>query len=144
MSKLNVTLDLDFESPKFNFDLLDDDNPFCLEIAYGAKKVEDYENLSFGYTLKENENVVTEVVRPESNVTYIRSDQEYIDFNKLEYVPSINDDEIFNFDIDAWCEDAGQRYEGTYSFQITIPAIVDPYPDGQDATPESVGKTDLI
>lgn len=144
MSKLNVVLDLDSQSPVFDFNLEDDDSPMTFEIAFGARKVGDYTNLSFGYDIIENENLIEEIVRPESNVTYIRSDQGFIDFYKIEYTPNIGEDEISNYDISAWCEDDGKRYEGSYSFQIIIPGIVDPYPDGIDATPESVGREDLI
>jgi hypothetical protein len=144
MSKLNIVLDLDSQSPSFNFQLEDDNSPLSLEISYGARKNGDYENLSFGYSIEENENVVTEVIRPESNVTYIRSDQDFIDFHKIEYSQEVKEDEVFNYQLNAWCEESGNRYEDSYSFQIIIPGIIDPYPDGEDATPDSVGKEYLL
>lgn len=140
MSKLNVVIDLNSESPTFDFAQVEDDRTMELEVCFGARKVGDYDNLSFGYNVTDDTGAsVVEVTKP-NNVTYIRSDQEFIDYHVLEYTPNIGDDETFNYNISAWCEDAGQRYEQTHSFQLTIPGIVDPYPDGPDATPESVGK----
>lgn len=145
MLKLNVILDLNADSKSVSFEEdFDTDNLLLLEIAIGIRKQEDYDNLSFGYSLIRDGSLIKEVNRPEDNLIYLRSNQNFIDFNVVEHTAEIEQDKTHNYVINFWCEESGERFEGSHSFSVTIPGIVDPYPDGSDATPESVGKAYLL
>lgn len=144
MSKLNVVLDLDAEQKSVVFEENFTENFIFFEICVGVRKKSDYQNLSFGYSVRKNGILLDEITRPESNVTYISSDQDFIDFYMVNCEPEIGVDKIDNYYINFWCEEGGERFEKSHSFAINVPRLVDPYPDGIDATPESVGKEYLL
>ncbi len=85
------------------------------EIATSIKKLENYDNLSFGYQLKSNGDVVNEITKPDPNVIYISSDQEFIDIQLLELTPESDHELTF------WCEEGGKRSEETLTF--TTPTL---------------------
>lgn len=144
MSRLNIVLDLDLEEKTIIFEEKFDEGFMFFDICVGIRKKSDYDNLSFGYSIERNNTPLEEVFRPEPNITYICSDQEFIDFYKIDCDPEIGNTKIDNYIIDFWCEEGGVRFEKSHSFQVTVLGIVDPYPDGIDATPESVGKEHLL
>lgn len=85
------------------------------EIATSVKKLENYDSLSFGYQLKSNGIVVNEITKPDPNVTYISSDNGFIDIQLLELDPETDHELTF------WCEESGIRSEETFTF--TTPSL---------------------
>ena len=123
MLKIKILVDIDSNiSINFLKDLINHSNlPNAFsgecEISVSIKKSTNYDNLSFGYQLKNNNIIINEIEKPDPNTLYIRSDQEFIDIQLLDLL-SENDYELI-----FWCEESGKKSEEIFTF--TSPS---PYP----------------
>lgn len=110
MSTLNVLYSALTESFDFNFIEL---NPYYCDIFAGIKKhvdVIEFDNLKFGYELIKLNEVVASRIWPDPGVTYIRTDQEILDGDRVNWEPSTE------YTLTVWFENWGKRYKGQLSF----------------------------
>ena len=103
------------------------------ELAFGAvdlfisftdgSPVTRFKKLSFGYELRQEDNIKKYGVFPPAGVTYVSSDQPYLATARLTLRPEIT------YTIWLWCENNGQRSEGSLTFTT-------PPDDSQEQTEE--------
>jgi hypothetical protein len=99
---------IDFES-EFSFFLEE------LEIEFSIPKESNYNHLSFGFILESEGVQIEQQSFPIENVTYIGSDQEFMERSLIE----INAGTTYN--ISFWCEESGERFENSYAFTTPSP-----------------------
>jgi len=112
----NLKIFANLENKSINFE---DDfslNPNDLEILISVPKQGDYNNLSFEFTLNSDGIVIKNQSFPAKNEKYICNNQEFIDRSLV-----IGIIEDINYDIDFWCEESGERFEGSHSFSVSLP-----------------------
>ena len=80
--------------------------------------VTQFKKLSFGYELRQEDNIKKYGMFPPTGVTYISSDQPYLATARLTLRPEIT------YTIWLWCENNGQRSEGSLTF-TTPPEILE-------------------
>ena len=124
MLNLNVTLDLNKELKSVVFEE-EATNLMLCEISISIRKEEDYNDLSFGYLIKKNGSLVEEIIKPGNNMKYLRNDQDFIEFYQLKYELERSEDQVDNYDIDFWCEESGERFEGSHSFSVSLPKNIE-------------------
>lgn len=114
MSTINVL----YSAVSENFDFQKIDlNPYYVDIYAGIKKHVDviqFSNLSFGYELVQGESIVSSRTWPDEGVTYIQTDQEIIDGERVDWLPNTE------YTLKVWFNNWGKYYEGFDTF--TTPA----------------------
>jgi len=80
-----------------------------------------FDGMGFGYTLENSEGIVDEDHNPLEGVVYISSDQDYISSHAINGL--VPDKE---YTVNVWAENAGERWENSFSF--TLPRPESPYP----------------
>lgn len=92
-----------------------------LQISFtkGTPIVE-FDNLSFGYELLLNDEIVSTGTYPPANIKYVRSDQPYLISIRLTFIP----DETYSLKV--WAENGGEYFEDIHVFSSPIPS--QPYP----------------
>lgn len=110
MSTINVLYSAVTES--FDFQKIDL-SPYYVDIYAGIKKHLDvipFSGLSFGYELHSDGQLVASRTWPDPGVTYIRTDQEIIDGERVDLNPNTE------YTLKVWFINWGQYYEGTDTF----------------------------
>jgi len=79
----------------------------------------EFKNLSFGYELRQNENIKSYGVYPPANTKYVRSDQEYLVSVRLNTQPNET------YELFLWAENNSTRIEKT--FELNIPKPQQPF-----------------
>lgn len=79
----------------------------CIGFTKEAPVIE-FSNLKFGYSFSENGTVLKEGVFPPEGSVYVRSDQEVIVTERINYEPNKT------YSLFLWCENAGMRFENTF------------------------------
>lgn len=118
MSTINVLYSALTET--FDFQKIDL-SPYYADIFAGIKKHLDvipFSGLSFGYELIKNNEIISSRMWPKSGVTYVQTDQEIIDGDRVFWEPNTE------YTLKVWFNNWGQYYEGIDTF--TTPA--DPAP----------------
>lgn len=88
-------------------------SPNYADIFAGIKKHLDiipFSDLSFGYELILNGQVVSARSWPDPGVTYVQTDQEIIDGDRVEWLPETE------YTLKVWFNNWGQYYEGSDTF----------------------------
>jgi len=114
MSTINVLYSAVTETFDFQLNNL---SPHYADIFAGIKKHLDvipFSNLSFGYELRQKGALVSSRTWPDPGVTYIQTDQEIIDGERVEWLPNTE------YALKVWFMNWGQHYEGFHVF-VTPP-----------------------
>lgn len=110
MSTINVLYSAVTES--FDFQKTDL-SPYYADVFAGIKKHLDvipFSGLSFGYELRQGTTLVSSRTWPDAGVTYIRTDQEIIDGERVHWLPDTE------YTLKVWFINWGQYYEGFDTF----------------------------
>ena len=75
-----------------------------------------FNDLKFGYELRQGENIKKYGVFPPPNVRYVRTDQPYIVAERLTFRPEVE------YTLWLWCENGGRRFETKQTFTTPAPA----------------------
>ena len=118
MGKIHVTNN--FITGKWNINAQElESGAVDLMISFtDGNPVTQFKKLSFGYELRQEDNIKKYGVFPPVGVTYISSDQPYLATVRLTLRPEIT------YTIWMWCENNGQKYEDFFTF-TTTPEILD-------------------
>lgn len=84
-----------------------------VEILFDIHKKSNYQNISFGYKITQNQNITQEITYPfweELPERYIADIQKYIEGHYIS-IPREK-----NYNITFWCEESGKRFEELSSF----------------------------
>lgn len=76
----------------------------------------EFKNLSFGFILKEGEEVLYDVSFPPENVIYISTDQDYLESYYIEGLKPDTD-----YVMDVWTINDGKHFSDSFSFSIPRP-----------------------
>lgn len=96
-------------------------SPYYADIFAGIKKHLDiipFSNLSFGYELILTDQVVSSRIWPDPGVTYIQTDQEIIDGDRVEWLPDTE------YTLKVWFKNWGQYYEGSDTFTTPTDTVL--------------------
>ena len=115
---MSVRATLDLDSRQWSF-LVEPEIPHP-NVEIGFVGEEDFDNLSFGFSLRAGEEILFETSYPEEGTVYIRTDQQYV---SSDYVRLPLDTRI---DFDVWAENGGVLFESGVSFYVPKPPK--PYP----------------
>ena len=120
MSKILIKYNRQTQS----FEFTDDDllSTYCDLVAVLDLRGEtiSFDDLRFGFTAKDGDNIISERTYPPDGVKYICSDQEVLETFRLEWQADMV------IDIDVWQEQTTGRVEGSH--QVTVPRPPQPYP----------------
>lgn len=108
MSRIDVLYSAVTETFEFQENDL---SPDYVDIFAGIKKHVDvilFNNLSFGYELKKNEQVISSKTWPEPGVVYLETDQEILDGDRVNWEPSTE------YKLIVWFNNWGQHYSGEH------------------------------
>lgn len=88
-----------------------------LEIGFiGDSSPVVFEGLSFGFTSEIDGEEGPSASYPEDGIEYVSTDQEYISADMIEAEPDAT------VTVNVWVENAGQRYEDSFSYVVPKPA----------------------
>lgn len=110
MSTINVLYSALTET--FDFQKIDL-SPYYADIFAGIKKHLDvipFSGLSFGYELIKNNEIISTRTWPPPGLTYIQTDQEIIDGERVQWEPDTE------YTLKVWFKNWGQYYEGSDTF----------------------------
>lgn len=119
MSRIYATDNFKTGSWSLSFDDL---SPYYADLMIGFTNdspVIEFNDLKFGYELRQGENIKKYGSFPPSNVRYVRSDQQYIVTERLVF------ESEKTYTLWLWCENDGKRFEK--EFEFTTPRPAQPY-----------------
>lgn len=113
---MSVLAKCKFSNSEWEFDIQPESNQPLLEVGFEKTK---FKNLSFGYTVLKNNQIILQKAYPKPGVKYVSTDQKYIVAERLNLK---SDEEAM---IAFWAENDNQRYEDSITF--TVPRPEKPY-----------------
>jgi len=121
MSKLIIT----FDRETYQFGLAQENlNPYYCDVVAalndGGQTVIFDRVSSFGFEIKNGENVIADKSYPPEGVTYIQSDQRIIQVERVKWQPEME------LVVRVWLNMSGQYFE--QSFNVSVPIPAQPYP----------------
>jgi len=79
-----------------------------------------FDRMGFGYTLENNEGLISEDHNPLEGLVYVSSDQDYVSAHTLNNL--VPDEEYI---VNVWTENAGERWEEDFTF--ILPRLESPF-----------------